>query len=189
MKWKYLLLVLLPGIVHCSPLIEAKAGYFFFTDSTMREVFDDGGIDLQLSAVIPVYNIWNVYVSGEYLHKSGKSIHAKQKTSIWEAPVSLGLQPVFCFKWAQYYITVGPRYFFVHVHNRSSFVPKRMHSDGIGFFANTGLRILKGKHMTFDIFGEYSYGRLHFHSSMPGTKAHTKQIGGVTFGAGLGYSF
>jgi DNA-damage-inducible protein D len=39
------------------------------------------------------------------------------------------------------------------------------------------------------VFGEYSYKRLHFHSSRKGTQGHTVQVGGLTFGGGLGCSF
>src|SRR5579883_1849371 len=74
------------------PLVEVKAGYFFFTDSHMRHVYDQGGVDIQLSGSYPIYKILHVYGSVEYLQKSGHSIHGHQKTSIWAVPLSLGLR-------------------------------------------------------------------------------------------------
>jgi hypothetical protein len=172
------------------PLIEVKGGYFFFTDSDMRNVFDQGGLDVQISGSYPVYKVLHVYGSVEYLEKSGHSINAHQKTSLWAVPFNLGLRPVFPIgNHVAYYFTIGPRYSLVYVHNRSSYVPKRMQARGFGGFVNTGFLFLIGKHFTLDIFGEYSYTRLSFHSSMMGTQGHTVQVGGLTFGGGLGYSF
>jgi len=172
------------------PLIEAKAGYFFFTDSTMRHVYDKGGFDLQLCGSYPIYKVLHVYGSVEWFEKSGHSLSGHQRTSIWEVPLSLGLRSVFPIAThIEYYLTIGPRYFFVHAHNHSHDVPKNMHADGCGGFANTGFLCIIGKHFTIDFFGEYSYKRLHFHSKKSETQGHTVQVGGLTFGGGLGYSF
>jgi len=170
-------------------LVEAKVGYFFFTNHNMRRVFDQGGIDVQLSGSCPVYSVLHVYGSVEYLKKSGHSTVDHQKTSLWELPLSLGLQAVFPIgDHVAYYLTLGPRYFFVYVHNHSPYVPHRMSANGCGGFANMGFLFTMG-HFTLDLFGEYSYKRLHFHSSKPGTQGHSVQVGGLTFGGGLGYSF
>ncbi len=171
------------------PLVDVKVGYFFFTDSKMRRVFDHGGLDLQLSGAYPVYDILHIYGSFEYLKKSGRSLHGDQYASLWEIPVSLGLQPVVSItSHIEYYATIGPRYFFVHSHYHSDYVPKTQNANGLGGFVNTGF-LFRVRHATFDIFGEYSYKKLHFDSHKPATKGHTVQVGGLTFGGGLGYLF
>lgn len=178
----------------CAPeqqaLVEVKAGYFFFTDHKMREIFNHGGFDGQLSVSIPLFWMIHLYAAGEYLEKSGHSRGGHQSTRIWEIPVSLGLRGVwrFCNDFSAY-LTLGPRYFLVHVHNLSHFVPKSLHQHGCGGFANAGLLYTLCDHFTFDVFGEYSYKRLHFHSHKPNTQGHTVQVGGLTFGGGIGYSF
>ncbi len=172
------------------PLLEAKAGYFFFTDSGMRRVYDEGGIDVQLTGTYPLYRMLNIYGSVEYLEKSGHSRGAHQKTSLWEIPVSLGIQPIFRLgSCVRYYFTIGPRYVFAHAHNHSSFVPKNMHANGIAGFANTGFMFHVWKNVNIDLFGEYSYCRLRFHGEKSGTHRHDVQIGGLTFGGGIGYLF
>lgn len=194
MKCKYLFIVVLfltTSLLHAQPLVEVKAGYFFFGDAKMRKIFDQGGIDVQISGAYPVYRqLLSVYGSMEYLRKSGHSLGDHQKTRIWEWPLSLGLRvepPIAeCMKW---YLTLGPRYFIVRSHNYSSYVPSHMHKNGFGFFTNTGFLFNIAKHVTVDLFGEYSYGRFHFHSSKHGTTGETAQVGGFTFGGGLGYSF
>lgn len=172
------------------PLIEAKAGYFFFVDDTMRKVYNQGGWDVQLAGSYPIYKYLHIYGAVEYLEKSGYSLNGNQKTHIWELPISLGLKPVITLnKRAQWYITIGPRYFLAYVHNYSSYVPKHMNANGCGGFANTGFLLTYGKHFTLDFFGEYSYKKLHFSSNLPGTTAQSAQVGGITVGVGLGYSF
>ncbi len=171
-------------------LLEAKAGYFFFTSHEMRRVYDQGGLDLQLSGSIPIYKFLHVYGSVEYWQKSGHSLNSHERTSIWAFPLSLGLRPVFpVTKHIAYYFTFGPRYFFVRVHNHSSYVPRRMHANGCGLFTNTGFLFLLGEHCTVDLFGEYAYKKLSFHSHLAGTESGRVQVSGFSFGGGLGYSF
>jgi hypothetical protein len=172
------------------PLIEFKVGYFFFASSPMSKVFDQGGIDLQISGAYPIHRYLRIYGSVEYLEKSGHSLGGHQRTSYWALPLSLGLQPIFeITPYWSYYFTLGPRYFFARVYNHSSTVPRHMKGNNIGGFANTGFQFIIAKHFLIDIFGEYSYARLAFHPSSSTAEGHTVQVGGFTFGAALGYGF
>ncbi len=171
-------------------LVEFKAGYFFFTDHKMRKVFDQGGLDLQLCASGPVWQWLHVYGSVEYLEKHGRSLGRHQKTRIWEIPLSLGLEAVAKIgKMMQYYFTIGPRYIFVHVHTKSHFFDKTMNQNGLGGFANTGFHFFPTEHLVIDIFGEYSYARMHFHPHKKHVYGDSRQVGGLTFGGGIGYVF
>lgn len=170
--------------------VEAKAGYFFFSSSKMRKVYDSGGLDVQLSGSANVWKWLQVYGCVEYLQRDGHSLGAHEKTNIWIVPLSLGLKPVITIcPQIGYYLTIGPRYFFVHTHADSSFVQKDLNEHGIGGFANMGFNFFPMDHFLIDIFGEYSYKRMSFHPSKPNTYGRTIQIGGFTFGAGLGYAF
>ena len=191
MKTVFFLLFALFSQVHADEaLVEAKLGYFFFTDSTMRSVFNEGGIDAQISTAFPVYKCLQIYGAIEYMQKWGHSIGAEQRTTLTEVPLSLGLRPVIPItNCLDYYFTVGPRYFFVNVHNCSPYVPKKMSANGCGGFVNTGILYRFDPNFTLDLFGEYSYLSLRFRSRKGGTEGLTAQVGGLTFGAGLGYSF
>jgi hypothetical protein len=175
-----------------SAQIEVKTGYFFFTQSRMKDVYDQGGIDFQVSGTYPIHSFLNVYGSVEYLEKSGHSLGLHQKTSIWEIPLSLGLQLIYtisCAPCIRNYFTLGPRYIFSHAHNRSSYVPSNMNTNGIGGFANTGLIFNVNRHLIIDLYGEYSYAMICFHKSKPRTYTHRVQLGGLAFGGGVGYMF
>jgi len=192
------------GVLHadwlCGPIplptAEVKFGYFWFNESVMRNVYNHGGADVQLcsSWAIPGLEILHLYGSVEYFRKYGHSLGGHQSTSIWAIPLSFGVQPFFRLgDWIQYYLTVGPRYFFVRANNNSSYVQRHMRANGCGGFANSGLLLDLGEYFGscffFDIFGEYSYKRLHFNSSHYGTEGHTVQVGGWTVGGGLGCFF
>lgn len=177
------------------PIIEVKAGYFFFSDSKMRKVYDKGGFDIQLCASYPIWDLncgWtiNAYGAVEYFSRSGQSINGHQKTSLWSIPVNIGLKPVYLINSnMQYYFAIGPRYFYIHQHNNSSYVDKNKSRNGLGFFINTGFNYILCDHFVIDIFGEYSYAKMHFHGGNSHVYTRNIQTGGFTFGGGLGYEF
>ncbi len=173
-----------------SGMIEAKLGYFFFTDSTMRKVYNGVGIDGQIAASYPIYKWLHVYGSVEYTEKTGHSLSGHQKTFLWQLPISVGLRPVIAIgEHLSYYATLGPRYFFTYVQNSSSYVPKHMSANGCGGFANTGFFYVFNSGFTLDAFAEYSYKVLKFTSNLAGTQGSSAQVGGVTAGLGFGYAF
>lgn len=177
------------------PLIEVKTGYFFFTHSKMRKVYDKGGWDIQLASSYPLWNptdrfSLNAYAAVEYFHCEGQSLQGDQKTSLWAVPINIGFKPVFVIcPEAQYYFTLGPRYFYIHQHNNSCDVDKNKSRNGVGFFMNTGFDFLLKSCFAFTIFGEYAYAKTHFHSEKTGVYTRNIQVSGFTLGGGLGYAF
>lgn len=173
-----------------APMLEIKEGYFFFSDKKMRKIYHKGGFDVQVCGTYPIGSCFQIYGSVEYFERHGRSLNAHEKTRIWEIPLSLGLKSFFTIcQEIQYYITLGPRYFFVNQHNYSCYVDKNVRKNGIGGFLNTGFSVCLCENLLLDIFGEYSYYRAHFHSSKTNVYGRTIQVGGFTFGGGLGYTF
>jgi len=174
-------------------MVEFKMGYFIFGDSTMRKIYDKGGLDIQLSGSFLLKNWFKrynleLYSSVEYFERSGRSIGGDQKTSIWALPFSLGLKPVFAMNSkTQYYFALGPRYFYLHQHNHSDYVSKNKGHDGLGVFVNTGFNFNPHRRVIIDLFGEYSFMQLRIHSSKENVYGKKRQVGGFTFGGGVGY--
>lgn len=199
MKFKLLLLLLAisPTLScrECAPYFEFKTGYFFFSDSKMEKVYDRGGLDLQLCISYPLWDMncgWtlNAYGAIEYFHRSGRSLNGHQNTSLWSVPINIGLKPTFAITPdMHYYFAFGPRYFYIHQHNHSSYVYKNQSRNGLGLFVNTGFNYLLCNQFTIGIFGEYSYAKTHFHSGNSNVYTRNIQVGGFTFGGGLGYEF
>ena len=172
------------------PSLEIKGGYFFFSDPKMRKVYDHGGFDLQFSGTYPIWRWFQFYGSVEYLERSGASLNGGNQTKIWILPLSAGIQSLFrMHRRLQYYVTLGPRYFFVHAHTRASDLDRNLSQSGFGGFLNTGFRFFPVAHLFFDGFGEYSYQKVHFHASKTNVYGQTTQIGGFAFSAGFGYYF
>lgn len=177
------------------PLLEIKAGYFIFSNSKLRKVYNKGGLDIQLCASYPLWNLANrwtlsAYCAVEYFQRSGRSIHGHQKTAVWSVPINVGIKPIYKINAnLNYYFAIGPRYFYLHQHNRSSYVYKNKSRSGLGLFVNTGFNYALSNHFVIDIFGEYSYAKVHLHSRKSNVYTRNIQIGGFTFGGGLGYQF
>lgn len=177
------------------PLFEVKAGYFFFSDSKMRKVYDKGGIDVQLCTAYPFLNLingWTVSAYGalEYFHLSGRSLNGDQKTSLWAVPINIGLKSHYEISpHCEYYLAAGPRYLHLHQHNHSNYVYKNRSKNALGFFVNTGFYYSLNDCWVLDIFGEYSYAKMHFHGGRSNVYTRNIQVGGFTFGGGLGYRF
>lgn len=170
--------------------LDAKVGYFSFSDGKMSKIFDRGGLDVQLSGALPVWRWLQVYGSVEYWERSGKSLNGNQSTNIWSLPLSLGLKPVIPInRNLQYFFSVGPRFFFVNVHNKTSYFDRKMNENGLGGFVNMGLNFISHSHLLASVFGEYSYGQIQFHPRTTNSHGASVQVGGYTFGVSLGYAF
>lgn len=180
---------------YSSPLFDVKMGYFFFSNSKLRKVYDKGGLDIQLCTSYPLWKLnsrWNLHAYGalEYFQRSGRSMNGHQKTSVWSVPMNIGLKAVYaiCAN-MQYYFAIGPRYFYIHQHNHSSYVYKNRSRNGLGFFVNTGFHYILCDRFFIDIFGEYSYAKIRLHGERPRVYTRNIQMGGFTFGGGIGYKF
>lgn len=170
--------------------LEAKAAYFIFSNNKMREIYDNGGYQLQLSGSYPLIDIWHLYGSVGFIGASGKSLHFKEKTKFYQIPIDIGIKPILniasCLNWT---MAFGPRFFYAHQRNHSEFVPKNVRKSNVGMFVNTGIDFTPARNCHFTLFGEYSYQPIHPSSSKHGTHSRTIQVGGFSLGAGFGYTF
>lgn len=169
--------------------VEAKAGYFIFKNSKMRDVYDNGGFEIQLSGSYHLLDVWHLYGSVGYLQACGKSMNFHEKTKIWQIPVDIGLKPIValtpCMDW---FMAIGPRFFYVHQRNHSDYVSKNVEKGNIGMFVNSGIDFTPACNYYINLFGEYSYQPIRPSSSKDGVHSKTIQIGGFTVGVGFGYT-
>lgn len=183
-----------PSRIQKKTILEAKGGYFFFQNTTLRKIYDHGGMDFQFSSSFPFLRYQkfaiNGYASLEFLLAKGKSIGAKEKTTFMAIPISLGIKPAFILSsFAEYYLAFGPRYFYVCQRNHSSFVDRTNHDHIFGGFANTGFNFFPYSKLVLDVFGEYSYGVGNFSPRKTNVFGKKSDVGGFTFGLGLGWFF
>jgi hypothetical protein len=172
------------------PSIEGKVGYFFFTDSTISEVYSSGGIDVQLAGSYPIWKFVSIYGAVEFFEKNGHSSSYNDRTWVYGIPLSLGVKADFDLKAnTNVYAAFGPRYSFIQSRANSSFVPYEANSGGIGLFALGGLYFTIQPHYLLNLFGEYSYIPVYFKTVPTNVYGAQVDAGGFTFGGGLSYSF
>ena len=132
---KTLFVLCLVGSSLNADLIEFRAGYFHPTDSTMRKVYDKGGLDLQIAASNFIWKRFQLFQGFEYIMRNGKSLGTPESTEMRIFTYGLGVKyPFKISSWVDYYLTLGPKFFFVRVHNDSSFVNKHLNESGVGVF-------------------------------------------------------
>lgn len=172
------------------PQIELKMGCFYFGDSTFRKIYRQNTLDTQISASGAVWNWVRLYGAINYIAREGRSLGGHDRTEIMFLPLSLGAQVMFNIAHdVQWYATLGPRYIYTHQENHFRGVNRSVNNHTVGGFANTGVQILFADNLIVDFFGEYSYARAHFSSHRSNVQGHSRQVGGATIGAGLGYQF
>lgn len=174
----------------CWPWLEIKPGYFFFSNHTLRKIYH-GGFEIQGSATYPLYKMIALYGSLGYLQVQGKSLNEHQKTSMFQIPFDVGLRAIaHVGEYVDGYLSIGPRYFYVHQHNDSIYVNRNIRQSGLGFFVNAGCNFIAYDRFLLGIFGEYAFEQKSFKSSIPNVYGRKNvQMGGFTFGASLGFEF
>ncbi len=170
--------------------LEIKPGYFFFSNHLLRKIYH-GGFEIQGSGTYPLCPAIALYGSLGYLQVKGRSLGGHQKTVISQIPIDIGVRTIThlseCIK---SYLSIGPRFFYFHQHNDSTFVDRNIRRNGFGFFINGGCNFIKNDCFLFGIFGEYAFEQKSFKSTMPNVYGRQDiQVGGFTFGGSVGFEF
>jgi hypothetical protein len=170
---------------------EIKPSYFFFATSPMNEIYDNGGLQLQGSASLPLCDYLDFYASVGYRQAWGNALNSQEDTSLIVIPVDIGLKPVFNLGESfHYFFAVGPRYFCFSQSNSSLYVNSIINDAGVGLFVNTGFNLEFVDCCVLGIFGEYSYENKIIDSNRPNVySGGAVQMGGFAFGVSLGYAF
>lgn len=173
-----------------SAWLEIKPGYFFFANHILRKIYH-GGFEIQGSVTSPINGTIAWYSSIGYIHAKGKSLGDNQKTSISQVPLDLGFRAIAdVSESAKAYLSAGPRFFYFHQRNDSTFVPAHVRKNGFGLFVNGGYNYISCNGFLFGIFGEYAFEQKSFTSTIPNVQGRSDlQIGGFTFGASVGFEF
>lgn len=194
MKWLFASVICFKAFVmasECEPFsFELKAEYFVFQNEKMRKIYGKGALEVEASSTYSLSDTFQIYGSVGYLETKGKSINFDQKTTFWKVPVDLGLRAIFNLGCSlDWYLTVGPRYFYAHQKNKSSYVNKKIGKSGVGGFANSGFNYYLSESFFVDLFASYSYEPICFSTTKKGVYSKTVQVGGYSIGGGLGYTF
>jgi hypothetical protein len=172
---------------------ELKPGYYYLTDSTLREIYNQGGFTCRVEAGYKVWGPLILWFDGGYFQKEGQALGGDEGTRIMLGSLTLGL------KWIHYfhervalYAGAGPRLFLVKVHNFSPYVRGEDNDFGIGGGFNAGFWFFPipcWPNFFLDLFADYSLMKVEIEEDEISSYDYDLDVSGTTVGLGLGFRF
>ena len=181
-------------------LLEFRASYYYPTSKGIREAFDNGGVNYQITGSFPVYygaNPWirgiNIWGAIDYFSKEGRTSGLNNKTRLRIVPLTLGLKYFFpaigTTAPVNFYIGSGMKYFFIYNYTDSDYVKRNLYANGMGGVVETGFTTTVMKHLVFDVFASYSFKTFDAPSlsKYPAVEPTKTNMSGINVGGGIGY--
>ncbi len=185
LKSTVFLLFLCFNTIYASDWIaELRAGYFYPTSQTFRDIYKSGGVEGEFEIAAIFKQNWIAFGNVSYFPKTGSSIGFNDKTTISMVPLSLGFKYQFLVcNPIQPYLGGGVTYTFLDIKNYSDYVKKHVHKSGFGFVIKSGAYVNLSERFLLDLFLDYYYQQVNFYTN------HHADVGGLRMGAGLGCRF
>ena len=166
-------------------LLVGRAGYFFFTDGTNREVWDNGTIDVELENNYWYTNRYSTFQNINFIWRDGTSSF-NTPVSINMATISLGIKQFFPIikDYFNAYLGFGFTCGLVWTNNESNFIPNHNFWASPGIVGKSGLVFFTERAIMFDLFFDVYYQPI-WTSALD---SYT-DMGGFKTGLGIGYLF
>lgn len=173
--------------------LEAKPGYYYFTDKEMREFFDNGGFTIRGEAGYRFWKPLAIWLDVGYFQKEGHAMGGSEELDIKLVTFTLGLKGIFyVHEIVALYAGVGPRLFMALLHNNSPFVRGEDDGIGIGGGFQGGVWLFpfpRNRNIFFDFFIDYSHKGMEIEEDETSSLDFDIDVSGITAGAGLGIRF
>ncbi len=168
-------------------LVEARAAYFYPTDSAFRSIYNESGL-YSVEASYSSFGKIHPWASVGMFYKSGHTVAENTKTSIIIVPLALGLKYQCYWKCIKPYIGLGILVPYLHTKDDSPFVIKVRNKWGVGAIVKSGIIYDITNCFFADLFLDYSWAKINFGKTSK-TSGRTADISGISVGAGIGYHF
>lgn len=178
-------------------LLEFKGAYFKPTGDRFKHIYKGGalyGPELTVQLSDCYENLYGFF-SVDYYSKKGHSIGLATPTKINLLPIGVGLKYFFPICWCydiDFYVGLGFQPVRVHTHDLSPYVIPKITKWALGGIAKGGVYINFACNFFLDLFIDYSFARVSSQRTQAPTEhivPHKASVGGVIFGAGIGYRF
>lgn len=173
--------------------IEVKPGYYYFTDKSMRDFFDNGGWTVRAETGYRFWKPLTVWLDAGYFQKKGHALGGSQDLRLKLASMTLGLKGLFY--WGNsfaFYASAGPRLFMMLLHNDSTFVRSEDNQVSLGGGFNLGFWVFPVPwvpDLFLDLFVDYSWKNMGIDKDENSSFNFDVNVSGLTGGLGLGYRF
>jgi hypothetical protein len=170
--------------------VEAKPGFYYFTDRSVREILGTGTFSIKAEAGCQFYGPLAIWLDGGYFSKEGNAVGGSGKCGLKMGNITMGAKAILFYnpKFA-FYAGLGPRIFFIHIHNCSPFVEHHQNSTEIGGAFQAGFWILPIRHLFIDLFLDYSYIKFTPPKNGVSTFVYQTDLSGLAYGLGIGVRF
>ncbi len=172
--------------------LTAKAGYFRFTDQTMREVYNNRNYAVLGEAGFFLGSRHlALFASGSYTRPTGTGLNSSIATSVELGTLTLGPKFfVYPASWLGLYAGAGPRCFFYHEKDHSPFVEQSIHRSGIGGGFMGGILLGRERHgFLVDLFVDYSVKTFDKRPNGIASEVFDIRLDSLTAGGGIGWVF
>ncbi len=161
--------------------VEFRAAAFFHSSKRFREVYGNVGPCYEIEAATHIYRSFEGWGNIDWFHKH-KTQDEVTKSTVNILNVSFGAKYVYIpsERW-HCYLGIGPSIGGIFLKNRSDGYKDNVSKFIIGGVVKIGADYIFPCGVFFDIFVDYLYQPVHFHT--------TVDIGGLKPGLGLGYKF
>ena len=166
-------------------LLVGRGAYFFFTDGTNREIWDDGTIDLEIENTYWFTNYYSTFQNINFIWKDGASSFGTP-VSIDMATISIGVKEFFSIvpSLLNGYLGFGFTCGLVWTNNKSEFIPNHYFWASPGIVGKSGLILFAKSKVSIDIFFDAYYQPI-----WSGALNSYTDMGGFRTGVGMGYLF
>lgn len=157
--------------------LEVRGLFFRPVEKTFQKVYGSG-VQVGGQGFIGLGKSIDIWVSGDYYHKKGELTYSKEETTVRIIPIAAGLRVRIPQDPFHFYVSGGVGYFLFKEENIIGTVT----ASKIGYVGKAGgfVKVFKGL---------YIDGHLQYtHCSIQPLEVRA-QIGGLSFGIGIGYDF
>jgi hypothetical protein len=195
-----------PRYVGRKYMLEARAAYFYPTNSQFRKVYSENRGIYGLEFDLQVWKRLFAWASIDYFSSKGKTDIDKghtynptvsctfdidrDRTHITIVPLGLGLKYFFNKGPAQFYLGAGVLIPYLHTHVHSKYLVRNRSQWGVGGAFKSGVLFHLPASFLIDIFTDYFLMDMHLHRTHhKEVITHRAHLSGFSFGAGVGYAF
>jgi hypothetical protein len=193
---KFIIFLLL--LTHCLKIYSEEIHRAKFNvNANIAGLYPQSRTFRKIYGIAPLYRLESLFllsshidcwINLSYFYNKGHSIPLKYKTTIHLIPLSLGLNYMnLIFYDLHFHLGAGPCYTWMRINNKSSFV-KKIRTSGLGGVFKLGIDY-QYKKFLFLFFLDYYLQYFHFSDENFEVKRHSRYVGGLLFGVGVGRNF